>query len=130
MKLPVRKEGVNTCMTWCVSKYFGIPPNRVPFFIGSKNWRSNFESFFSRRGKKIELFYYSKKRLPKRGICFVVGLSHASKAKTNNPHDMRNLHHVVLYKNGKPWYDPNYRKGRPFLKGKPHFIWLIKDVSS
>jgi hypothetical protein len=62
-------------------------------------------------------------------MAFVVGLSPASMATTNRPFDKRNKHHMVVYKNGKPWYDPNYRRRRPMIKGRPHFMWIVTNVS-
>jgi hypothetical protein len=121
-----RKNGINTCMTYCVARYFSIPPRQVPFFIGNANWRDRFERFFRRRKKKIELYYFNKRTLPKRGYCFVVGLSPASKAKTNNPHDARNKHHMVLYKDGRLFFDPNHCKRA--LKGRPHYVWRITSL--
>lgn len=118
-----RKEGVNTCMTWCAAKYFGLHPRKVPFFLGTKDCRRNFERYFYRRGKIIKCYYYNPKRLPKRGMYMVVGLSRGSKAKRRNRHDMRTKHHMVIHKHGKLFYDPNHHKTP--LKGKPFYMWLI-----
>lgn len=122
MSREVRKEEINTCLTYCVARYFNMDPLKVPFFIehGSR-YGHYLRRFFRRRGLYIECLPFSPKFLQnKRKLYIVQGQSVASKAKSI--HSKRALHHVVLYRGKKPYYDPGRRQR--FLKC-PLFYWHV-----
>ena len=115
------KRENNDCLTQCVAKYFGLNPNRVPFFVSKKNYGKYLRAFFKRRGLRIDWEFFDEKLLcNKRKLYIVVGVS---------PRKFRGkkVRHAVLYKGIKPYYDPN--TGGLFLK-KPEHIWIVKKITS
>jgi len=114
MKIKNRKD--HDCLTMCVAKYFGLNDKRVPFFVKYDDYGRYLRSFYKRRGLRIDWEHFDKKLLRnKRKLYIVVGLSPRGKR----------IHHAVLYKGTKPFYDPN--ESQEFLR-KPLFIWMITKI--
>lgn len=118
-----RVFGVNDCFADSVAYVLNLHTARVPFFIDRADYwlTRGFKSWLARRGKRFRTGYLPESMVPLRGLVIVVGLSPRSKAKRGSIKDMRQLHHAVVYRNGKPAHDPT--PGRKFIKGKP--LWWI-----
>ena len=88
------------CLTDCVAYYLNVHPENVPYFVYPRNgWMNRVKRFFRKHG--YEVFWtdcLTLSTLPKRGTHIVCGNS--LKYKT--------FAHVVVYKNGKLVYDPDY----------------------
>ena len=85
------------CLTDSVAYYFNVHPENVPFFVyPRKNWMRRLRTYFKKHDKGI--FWHKEKTPPKKGTFIVCGDS--LKYKT--------FAHVVVYKNGKLAYDPDY----------------------
>lgn len=85
------------CLTDCVAYYLNLHPLNVPFFVyPRKGWNDRLKKFFKKHGYII--YWDLCKTPPKRGTHIICGDSLAWK----------NAAHVVVYKNGKLKYDPEY----------------------
>ena len=85
------------CLTDCVAYYLNLHPENVPYFVYPREgWNLRLMNFFKKHGFDIKWDFCKKP--PKRGTHIVCGNS--LKYKT--------FAHVVVYKNGKLVYDPNY----------------------
>lgn len=85
------------CLTDCVAYFLNLHPENVPFFVyPRKGWNERLKRFFRKYGYRA--VWYTCFFPPKRGTHIVCGNS--LKWKTSA--------HVVVYKNGKMVYDPNY----------------------
>lgn len=85
------------CLTDCIAYYLNLHPENVPYFVYPREkWMDRVRKFFKKHG------YYAYWDLcttpPKRGIHIVCG----------NSLKWKTYAHVVVYKNGKMVYDPNY----------------------
>lgn len=106
------------CMTDCVAYYFNLHPENVPYFVyPRKNWSLRFKKYFREKGYKI--FWVKDNEVPKNGTYLVVGDS--LKWKTAS--------HMVVYKNGKCVYDPNY-PSQWNDKRITHWLEIIKITSN
>jgi hypothetical protein len=85
------------CLTDCVAYLLNIHPENAPYFVyPRKGWNDRLKIFFKKRGY---ISYWSTcKEIPKTRTHIVCGNS--LKWKTSA--------HVVVYKNGKLIYDPDY----------------------
>lgn len=85
------------CLTDCVAYILNLHPEKVPYFVyPRKDWSKRLKTFFRRHGYEVR--WVLCKTPPKRGTHIVCGDSLVWKTAS----------HVVLYKNGKLIYDPNY----------------------
>lgn len=85
------------CLTDCVAYYFNLHPENVPYFVyPRKGWNARLKSFFKKRGYRA--FWVQAPFVPRGKMHIVCGDSLKWKTAT----------HVVVYKNGKLAYDPNY----------------------
>lgn len=85
------------CLTDCVAYILNLHPENVPFFVYPRaGWSQRLKKFFRKHG--FDILWVLAKDAPKRGTHIVCGNS--KKWKTHG--------HVVVYKNGKLVYDPNY----------------------
>lgn len=118
-----RVFGVNDCFADSVAYVLNLHPSRVPFFIDRADYwlTKGFKGWLGRRGNRFRIGYLPESKVPRSGLVIVVGLSPRSKAKRGSIKDMRQLHHAVVYRNGRPTYDPAV--GEKFIKGKP--LWWI-----
>ena len=89
-----REQG---CLTDCVAYYLNLHPERVPFFVyPRKDWMKRVKAFFRKHG--YSAFWLNITDVPERGTHIVCG----------NSLKWKGFAHVVVYKNGKLIYDPNY----------------------
>ena len=85
------------CLTDCVAYFLNIHPENVPFFVyPRKGWNVRLRKYFKKHG--YNTLWELNSNVPKRGKWIVSGNS--TKWKT--------FAHVVVYRNGKLVYDPNY----------------------
>ena len=85
------------CLTDCVAYFFNLHPENVPYFVYPReNWIKQLRGFFKKHGRTI--LWEKTKEVPKRGAWIVSG----------NSLKWKTFAHVVVYKNGKMVYDPNY----------------------
>lgn len=85
------------CLTDCVAYYLNLHPEHVPFFVYPREgWMKRVKAFFKKHGYSV--FWLNMPDVPKRGMHIVCGNSVRWKTSA----------HVVVYKNGKLAYDPNY----------------------
>lgn len=110
MQLKHRKlRHTQGCLTDCVAYYFGVHPNKVPFFIKpTKGWYKRFQRYFSRRGLKCSWVDYK----PTKNLIIAVGKSSTKKG----------WYHAVVYKGGKKIYDPS---PKPVIMGRPVSMFKI-----
>ncbi len=85
------------CLTDCVAYVLNLHPERVPFFVYPRQgWAKRLRAFFRKHG------YASSWRLcsepPRRGTHIISGNSLRWKTAA----------HVVVYRNGRLTYDPDY----------------------
>lgn len=89
-----RYEG---CMTDSVAYYLNLHPENVPLFVKfGKDWIKKFKNWWKRKGYTVRWELCEKP--PKKGKHIIVGNSLVWKKYS----------HMVVYKNGKLAYDPNY----------------------
>lgn len=91
------------CLTDCVAYYLNIHPENVPYFVyHRKDWNKRLKAFFHKHGYEVHWVYceYGTKfyKIPKHGKHIVCG----------NSLKWKTYAHVVVYKNGKLVFDPNY----------------------
>ena len=91
------------CLTDCVAYFFNLHPVHVPFFVyPRKGWNDRLKAFFRRHGYEahwVDTAYGTRSfRIPKRGLSIVCGNSLRWKTAA----------HVVVYRDGKLAYDPQY----------------------
>ena len=123
-----RWNGTNTCFTDCVAFILDVHPRKVPFFIEHHAWFWYVKKFFRRRGYEIRAYKFKTKLLSnKRKYYIVSGLSFRSKIK--NPDDMRSMHHAIVYRGKKKYWDPNGPHGRG-IRGKPSWVYVIRKAKS
>lgn len=92
-----KRRRTQGCLTDCVAYFLNIHPENVPYFVyPRKDWNLRLKNFFKKHGYFV--YWNLCIKPPKRGIHIVCGDS--LKWKT--------YAHVVVYKNGKIAYDPNY----------------------
>lgn len=85
------------CLTDCVAYYLNKHPHHVPYFVyPRKDWMKRLKKFFSNHG--YIAFWTKDGIVPKKGMHIVCGDSLAWKTAA----------HVVVYRNGKLAYDPQY----------------------
>ena len=85
------------CLTDCVAYLFNLHPENVPYFVyPRKGWVKRFKAFFLRHGHRV--YWIASKSIPKSGLCIVCG----------NSLNWKTYSHVVVYKNGRLVYDPDY----------------------
>lgn|SRR3990167_472862 len=85
------------CLTDCVAYFLNIHPENVPYFVyPRKDWNKRLRAFLKKHG--YGSFWLNDPDIPRRGTHIVCGNS--LKYKT--------FAHVVVYKNGKLVYDPQY----------------------
>lgn len=85
------------CLTDCVAYYLNIHPENVPYFVyPRKGWNERLKSFFLKHGYIV--YWDFCKEPPKKGTHIVCG----------NSLRWKTFCHVVVYKNGKLVYDPQY----------------------
>lgn len=85
------------CLTDCVAYLLNLHPENVPYFVyPRKGWDDRLKAFFKKHGYKIKWVWCSEP--PKSGLHIIQGDS--LRWKTYG--------HVVVYKNGKLVYDPDY----------------------
>lgn len=85
------------CLTDSVAYYLNLHPENVPYFVYPREgWNDRLKAFFKKHGYIV---YWDKcSTVPKRGTHIVCGDSLYWKTYA----------HVVVYKNGKLIYDPQY----------------------
>ena len=87
------------CLTDCIAYFLNLHPENVPFFVyPRKDWMKRVRVFFKRYGYSTFWLIADIDDIPKRGTHIVCGYSLVWKTAA----------HVVVYKNGKLVYDPNY----------------------
>jgi len=91
------------CLTDCVAYFLNIHPENVPYFVyPRKGWNDRLKRFFKKHGYRAEWIFcgYGTRffKIPKRGTNIVCG----------NSLKWKTYAHVVVYKNGKVAYDPQY----------------------
>lgn len=107
-------------MTMSVARFFDMNPEKVPFFVMYPDWRKRMIRFFRRRGYDLTYREYQPKHLSnKRKLYLVSGV--CARSKATKKWDHRAVHHMVLYRGNKPYYDPG--KGNRFLKF-PCWVWI------
>jgi len=85
------------CLTDCVAYFLNIHPENVPYFVYPREgWNDRLKAFFLKHGYRVHWQNFID--IPKKGKHIVCGDS--LKWKT--------YAHVVVYKNGKLAYDPQY----------------------
>ena len=85
------------CLTDCVAYFLNLHPENVPYFVyPRKGWNDRLKKFLKKYG--YSSFWLNITEIPKRGTHIVCGDSLVWKTAC----------HVVVYKNGKLVYDPNY----------------------
>jgi len=85
------------CMTDCVAYFLNLHPEHVPFFVYPREgWNNRLKKFFKKHGYIVRWELATK--APKRGTHIIVGDSLVWKTYS----------HMVVYKNGKLVYDPNF----------------------
>jgi hypothetical protein len=86
------------CLTDCVAYYFNVHQENVPFFVYPRcDWMKRVRAFFRKFGYKC--YWIKNTNIPKgRGLHIVCG----------NSLEWKTASHVVVYKNGKLAYDPQY----------------------
>lgn len=85
------------CLTDCVAYYLNLHPENVPYFVyPRKDWMKRVKKFFKKYG--YVAYWTDCEKPPKRGMHIVCGNSFVWKTYA----------HVVVYKNGKLSYDPQY----------------------
>lgn len=85
------------CLTDSVAYYLNLHPENVPYFVyPRKDWAERLRKFFKKFGYAI--LWDKTNKVPKRGMYIVCG----------NSLKWKTFAHVVVYKNGKLAYDPNY----------------------
>lgn len=86
------------CLTDCVAYYLNLHPEHVPYFVyPRRGWMTRLRRFFRKHGYYV-CWWQSPTKPPRRGMHIVCGNS--LKYKT--------FAHVVVYRNGKLAYDPQY----------------------
>lgn len=102
MKRPYRRNitrlrRTQGCLTDCVAYVLNMHPERVPFFVYPRlGWMARLRRFFKTHGYLVRWVECSEP--PLKGIHIICGPS--LKWKTAG--------HVVVYRNGKMVYDPDY----------------------
>jgi len=85
------------CLTDCVAYFLNLHPENVPYFVyPRKGWNDRLKKFFKKHHHEIKWILCDTP--PKRGVHIVCGDSLKQKTYC----------HVVVYKNGKLIYDPQY----------------------
>ena len=85
------------CLTDCVAYYLNLHPENVPYFVyPRKDWMKRLRTFFKKQGYAI--LWDKTDKVPDRGMYIVCG----------NSLKWRTFAHVVVYKNKKLVYDPNF----------------------
>lgn len=85
------------CLTDSVAYLLNLHPENVPFFVYPREgWMKRLRAFFKKHG--YEILWNKTSVVPKRGTYIVCGDSLRWKT----------FAHVVVYKNGKLVYDPDY----------------------
>jgi len=85
------------CLTDCVAYWLNIHPENVPFFIYPREgWNKRLKKFFRKFGYNIRWAWC--KEIPRTGTHIVCG----------NSLTWKTYAHVVIYKNGKLKFDPDY----------------------
>lgn len=85
------------CLTDSIAYLLNLHPQNVPFFVyPRKGWMERVRNFFAKYG--LYVWWEESAKVPKRGTYIVCGDSLVWKTYA----------HVVVYKNGKLAYDPNF----------------------
>lgn len=85
------------CLTDCVAYFLNLHPENVPYFVYPRQgWNERLKKFFLKNGYCV--YWDLCKIPPKRGLHILCGNSLVYKT----------FSHVVVYKNGKLVYDPQY----------------------
>ncbi len=85
------------CLTDCIAYYLNLHPEKVPYFVyPRKGWMDRVKSFFKKYRYNVHWTLCTE--VPKRGTHIVCG----------NSLRWKTYAHVVVYKNGKMVYDPQY----------------------
>jgi hypothetical protein len=85
------------CLTDSVAYFLNLHPENVPYFVYPReDWMMRLRKFFKKFGYTI--LWDKTNKVPKRGMYIVCG----------NSLRWKTFAHVVVYKNGKLVYDPNY----------------------
>ena len=87
------------CLTDCVAYVLNLHPENVPFFVyPRKGWNKRLKAFFKKHGYRAEWRACFPEWIPKKGVHILCG----------NSLKWKTYAHVVVYKNGKLDYDPDY----------------------
>lgn len=85
------------CLTDAIAYYFNVHPENVPYFVYPREgWMDRVRDYFKKRG--YSAYWINTTEIPKRGKHIVCGDSLYWKTYA----------HVVVYKDGKLVYDPQY----------------------
>jgi len=85
------------CLTDCVAFVLNVHPERVPYFVYPREgWMQRLRAFFRRY--RLRAYWITCAVPPKRGTHIVCGNSLRWKTSA----------HVVVYRNGRVAYDPDY----------------------
>lgn len=92
-----RLRATQGCLTDCVAYFLNLHPENVPYFVYPREgWNERLKGFFRKNGYLVH--WDNCRDIPRRGVHIVCGDS--LKWKTYS--------HVVVYRNGKLVYDPQY----------------------
>lgn len=96
-KNELRLRRTQGCLTDCVAYVLNLHPEKVPYFVYPRaGWLVRLKVFLQRNG--YDAWWVSADKVPKTGIHIMCG----------NSKFWKTYAHVVVYKNGKMVYDPNY----------------------
>ena len=97
LKNELRLRRTQGCLTDCIAYYLNLHPDKVPYFVYPRDgWMERVKKFFNKQG--YEAHWIKCGKSPQKGIHIVCGDSLIWKTYA----------HVVIYKNGKLIYDPDY----------------------
>ncbi len=102
MKRPYRRNiarlrRTQGCLTDCTAYLLNVHPERVPFFVYPRDgWMDRVKAFFRKHG--FVVYWVPCEKPPTRGTHMLCG----------NSRRWKTFAHVVVYRNGKLAYDPDY----------------------
>ena len=97
------------CLTDCVAYFLNLHPEKVPYFVyPRKGWNDRLKAFFRRHGYKVHWQYCEFKPSTKKVHKSWLLPKHGTHIVCGNSLKWKTYAHVVVYKNSKLIYDPNY----------------------
>lgn len=105
------------CLTDCIGYILNLHPEHVPYFVYPRvGWNDRLKKFFKKHGYSTRWKPCSARTIPKRGTYIIQG----------NSLMYKNAGHVVIYKNGKMVYDPQFPS--KWSNKRVKYILLLKRV--